>query len=189
MNHVKWLRNVFLRILFASCVVANSQLIAHSRPLVVVALPSPPPNSPACDSLCCGPSRSGGGECPASTVGPPACPRCTHWPGPASIHPPGRHSSISRSTQTPYRRRTPPLPSPSPVPTASRSSPPLPLSGARALPSRRLERQMASECHRTNPQPAPAHPNLPPPAALATGTSLRTPDHWQQSPATSMETD
>ena len=66
--------------------------------------------------------------------------------------------------------------------------PPLPHSGARA--SRRFERQMASERHRSNPLSS-AHPtlypHLPPPAALA--TSLQTPDHWQQSPATSMETD
>ena len=138
-------------------------------------------------SPCC--ACSDGGKCPASTTRLPACPCCTHRPGPASTHPHGRHPSISRFTHTPYHRRTPSFLSPSPFQAASCSShPPPPLSGTRA--SRRFERQMASERHRSNPLSS-AHPSLyprlPPPAALA--TSLQSPDHWQQSPATSMETD
>ena len=99
----------------------------------------------------------------ASTVGPPACPRCTHWPGPASIHPHGRHSSISRSTHTPYRRRTPPLPSPSPVPTASRSSPPFPSQGPGPYPpDGSRDRWHLSATARTPRQHRPAPTSLPP---------------------------
>ena len=65
---------------------------------------------------------------------------------------------------------------------------PSPLSGT--LASRLFKSLMASEHHLLEPpivcNPL-SSPHLPPPAALA--TSLQTPDHWQQSPATSMETD
>ena len=112
-------------------------------------------------------------------------------PARARLHPPTWPSPFHQPilTQSPYHRRTPSLLSPSPFQTAlCSSSPPHTLSGTRA--SRRLERQMASERHRSNPLSSahPAlYPHFPPPAALA--TSLQTPDHWQQNPATSMETD